>query len=69
MNTQATRQVTAFGLAAIVTIALFGGVDSLATRAHDEVALARSNAPAASQVAQQGSEGQVVVITAQRLRG
>jgi len=58
MNTRhtASRQATAFGLAALVTLSLLASVDRLATPAAAEMQIARQTAPA-----------QVVVIEAKRI--
>ena len=58
MNTRHTtsRQATAFGLAAIVTLSLLASVDRLATPAAAELQIARQTAPT-----------QVVVIEGKRI--
>ncbi|MBE0547946.1 MAG: hypothetical protein IH627_09900 [Rubrivivax sp.] len=57
MNTRntASRQATAFGFAALVTLSLLAGVDRLATQAGVE-----------TQIAHQAAPTQVVVIAAKR---
>lgn len=59
-----TSKLTAFALAALTTLALFGGVDGLATRPHAELELARATpAPVASAASE---APQVIVITGRR---
>lgn len=50
MFNRLTHRTTAFGLAAIVTLAMLVGVDELATQAPAEAAIAASTAPVADQI-------------------
>lgn len=56
MNRNATTQVTALGLAALVTLTLLAGIEQLAVAPAHEATLAQQAAPV-----------QVVVVTGQRV--